>query len=55
MSENVGASTSRKPLGLHGLYKDTFIKKKTVLPFYVDVSVNVGVKSYMYYCEKSLD
>jgi hypothetical protein len=24
MSENVGASTSRNPKGLHGLYKDTF-------------------------------
>jgi hypothetical protein len=24
MSENMGASTSRKPKGLHGLYRDTF-------------------------------
>jgi hypothetical protein len=24
MSENVGASTSRKPKGLHGLYSDNF-------------------------------
>jgi hypothetical protein len=24
MSENVGASTSRNPKGLHGLYKDKF-------------------------------
>jgi hypothetical protein len=24
MSENVGASTSRNPKGLHGLYKDNF-------------------------------
>jgi hypothetical protein len=24
MSENLGASTSRKPKGLHGLYRDTF-------------------------------
>jgi hypothetical protein len=25
MSENVGASTSRNPRGLHGLYRDNFI------------------------------
>jgi hypothetical protein len=24
MSENVGASTSRNPKGLHGLYRDNF-------------------------------
>jgi hypothetical protein len=24
MSENVGASTSRNPMGLHGLYRDNF-------------------------------
>jgi hypothetical protein len=24
MSENVGASTSRKPKGLHGLYRENF-------------------------------
>jgi hypothetical protein len=29
MSENVGASTSRNPKGLHGLYRDNF----TFLPY----------------------
>jgi hypothetical protein len=32
MSENVGASTSRNPKGLHGLYRDNF-----TLPYHVDV------------------
>jgi hypothetical protein len=28
MSENVGASTSRNPKGLHGLYRDNFAELK---------------------------
>jgi hypothetical protein len=32
MSENVGASTSRNPKGLHGLYRDNFTKRVFYLP-----------------------
>jgi hypothetical protein len=51
MSENVGASTSRNPKGLHSLYRDNFI-------FYVfsfvnifyerDISADLDFKQYNY-------
>jgi hypothetical protein len=31
MSENVGASTSHNPKGLHSLYRDEKIKKKLIM------------------------
>jgi hypothetical protein len=33
MSENLGASTSRNPKGLHGLYRDNF----TLIGFHVKI------------------
>jgi hypothetical protein len=35
MSENVGASTSRNPKGLHGLYRDNVIFSFTVKLFFI--------------------
>jgi hypothetical protein len=34
MSENVGASTSRNPKGLHGLYGDNFTLPPTLLNYF---------------------
>jgi hypothetical protein len=35
MSENAGASTSRSPKGLHGLYRDSF----TFLPYITELTL----------------
>jgi hypothetical protein len=36
MSENVGASTSRNPKGLHGLYRDNFTFYLIMIFWHVD-------------------
>jgi hypothetical protein len=52
MSENVGASTSRNPKGLHGLYRESFtftlnytytIKSQLFLLFYILAKINFGL------------
>jgi hypothetical protein len=42
MPENVGASTSRNPKGLHGLYRDNFF-----LPLYFMASLRQKVLNYI--------
>jgi hypothetical protein len=46
MSENVGASTSRNPKGLHGLYRDNF----TFTFIWEDEIVNWTVASVLHEC-----
>jgi hypothetical protein len=43
MSENAGASTSRNPKGLHGLYRDNF----TFYLYYINNTIDSKKKKYL--------